>query len=242
MAVSLALGRVTLRTNTAHGVVMAKSRPHHHHQRQPRRHRQHRHHHLPQQIEPMRVASAWAYHCAKPTISAPMTIQKTRKAPLPLIRQFQHQPLPARQVRCDACFAAIDLNKFFKKFDIHQFNKSYLSKYILNYDSILCPGMSLRANYQQKRRQLFQIGGRGSEPGLFTWPRGIAVGPDNSIVVADSSNHRVQVFDENGTFIKEFGQYGNSEVSGLRIFTLIQSMFYSFVDAKNKNVLFLNTG
>jgi hypothetical protein len=28
--------------------------------------------------------------------------------------------------------------------------------------------------------------------GLFTWPRGIAVGPDNSIVVADSSNHRVQ--------------------------------------------------
>lgn len=37
------------------------------------------------------------------------------------------------------------------------------------------------------------FGSRGSQPGLFTWPRGIAVGPDNSIVVADSSNHRVQV-------------------------------------------------
>ncbi|XP_055531715.1 RING finger protein nhl-1 isoform X1 [Wyeomyia smithii] len=72
-------------------------------------------------------------------------------------------------------------------------------------------GMSPRTQYLQKRRQLFQIGGRGSEPGSFTWPRGIAVGPDNSIVVADSSNHRVQVFDSNGIFVKEFGQYGNGD-------------------------------
>lgn len=71
--------------------------------------------------------------------------------------------------------------------------------------------MSPRTQYLQKRRQLFQIGGRGSEPGSFTWPRGIAVGPDNSIVVADSSNHRVQVFDSNGIFVKEFGQYGNGD-------------------------------
>ena len=27
---------------------------------------------------------------------------------------------------------------------------------------------------------------------------GIAVGPDNTVVVADSSNHRVQIFDELG--------------------------------------------
>ncbi|XP_055606600.1 RING finger protein nhl-1 isoform X2 [Uranotaenia lowii] len=72
-------------------------------------------------------------------------------------------------------------------------------------------GMSPRTQYLQKRRQLFQIGGRGSEPGSFTWPRGIAVGPDNSIVVADSSNHRVQVFDSNGIFAREFGQYGNGD-------------------------------
>uniref|UniRef100_A0A336LNG0 CSON009143 protein n=1 Tax=Culicoides sonorensis TaxID=179676 RepID=A0A336LNG0_CULSO len=72
-------------------------------------------------------------------------------------------------------------------------------------------GLSPRAHYLQKRRQLFQIGGRGAEPGSFTWPRGIAVGGDNAIVVADSSNHRVQVFDENGIFQKEFGQYGNGD-------------------------------
>ncbi|XP_037049181.1 RING finger protein nhl-1 isoform X3 [Bradysia coprophila] len=72
-------------------------------------------------------------------------------------------------------------------------------------------GISPRTQYLQKRRQLFQLGGRGSEPGCFTWPRGCACGPDNSIVVADSSNHRVQVFDSNGIFVKEFGQYGNGE-------------------------------
>ena len=57
----------------------------------------------------------------------------------------------------------------------------------------------------------FKIGCRGGGPGQLTWPRGIAVGPDNAIVVADSSNHRVQVFDQQGTFVREFGQYGNGE-------------------------------
>lgn len=68
-----------------------------------------------------------------------------------------------------------------------------------------------RTQYLQKRRQILQIGGRGSETGKFTWPRGISVGPDNLIVVADSSNHRVQVFDANGTYQKEFGTYGNGD-------------------------------
>ncbi|XP_037868326.1 RING finger protein nhl-1 isoform X1 [Bombyx mori] len=72
-------------------------------------------------------------------------------------------------------------------------------------------GSSPRSQYLQKRRLQFSVGSRGSEPGCFTWPRGIAVGPDNTMVVADSSNHRVQVFDSNGIFIKEFGQYGSGE-------------------------------
>ncbi|KAM3962649.1 LOW QUALITY PROTEIN: tripartite motif containing protein thin [Aphomia sociella] len=72
-------------------------------------------------------------------------------------------------------------------------------------------GSSPRSQYLQKRRLQFSVGSRGSEPGCFTWPRGIAVGPDNTMVVADSSNHRVQVFDSNGIFMKEFGQYGSGE-------------------------------
>lgn len=65
--------------------------------------------------------------------------------------------------------------------------------------------------YMQKRKMLLKFGTRGSEAGAFTWPRGVAVGPENTIVVADSSNHRVQVFDSSGHFIKEFGYYGNGE-------------------------------
>lgn len=68
-----------------------------------------------------------------------------------------------------------------------------------------------RTQYLQKRRQIMQIGGRGSEAGKFTWPRGICCGPDNVIAVADSSNHRVQVFDANGNHRFEFGTYGNAD-------------------------------
>lgn len=56
-----------------------------------------------------------------------------------------------------------------------------------------------------------RIGTRGTEPGQFTWPRGVACGPDNSIAVADSSNHRVQLFDSTGRFLFEFGGYGAGE-------------------------------
>uniref|UniRef100_T1JAZ0 RING-type domain-containing protein n=1 Tax=Strigamia maritima TaxID=126957 RepID=T1JAZ0_STRMM len=68
-----------------------------------------------------------------------------------------------------------------------------------------------RTAYLQKRRIIMTIGKRGSEPGNFTWPRDVAVGPDNCVVIGDSSNHRVQLFDSCGRFLKEFGSYGNAE-------------------------------
>ncbi|XP_074603634.1 tripartite motif containing protein thin isoform X3 [Brevipalpus obovatus] len=68
-----------------------------------------------------------------------------------------------------------------------------------------------RNMYMQKKRMMFKVGTRGTEPGCFTWPRGIAVAPDNTIVVADSSNHRVQVFGSTGRFLFEFGSYGSGE-------------------------------
>jgi DNA-binding beta-propeller fold protein YncE len=42
----------------------------------------------------------------------------------------------------------------------------------------------------------------------FNEPWGIAVGPDGSVYVTDTWNHRVQKFSEDGTPIKTWGQYG----------------------------------
>ncbi|CAG0891240.1 unnamed protein product [Cyprideis torosa] len=70
---------------------------------------------------------------------------------------------------------------------------------------------SPRSQYLKKRKVMLMFGTRGSGQGAFTWPRGVAVTPENNIVVADSSNHRIQVFTEKGQFMKEIGQYGTGE-------------------------------
>ena len=43
---------------------------------------------------------------------------------------------------------------------------------------------------------------------LFYGPRGIAIGPDGEIYVTDTGNKRVQVFDADGAFLREFGGGG----------------------------------
>ncbi len=47
-------------------------------------------------------------------------------------------------------------------------------------------------------------GKRGSLPGEMAWPRGLAVGADGSIYVADTDNERVQKFAPNGTVLDVF--------------------------------------
>ncbi|PRD32945.1 UNVERIFIED_CONTAM: nhl-1 [Trichonephila clavipes] len=73
-------------------------------------------------------------------------------------------------------------------------------------------GFSLpRRTYMQKGKSCTKFGTRGTDIGCFTWPRGVCVGNDNNIVVADSNNHRVQVFTSSGKFIQQFGSYGSAD-------------------------------
>jgi len=53
------------------------------------------------------------------------------------------------------------------------------------------------------------IGGAGTEPGQFNRPEGIGLGPDGKLFVADSCNHRVQVFSPEGQFLSAFGRAGS---------------------------------
>lgn len=60
-----------------------------------------------------------------------------------------------------------------------------------------------------KNRQLLQIGTSGSEPGEFQEPRGIHNGPDDTLIVTDFRNYRVQQIDRTGRVIRTWGTKGN---------------------------------
>ncbi len=66
-------------------------------------------------------------------------------------------------------------------------------------------------DYKKKAQMQKKIGSpKSSAEGKFHWPRGVAVSPLNdSIVIADSSNHRVQIFDCNAHFVIAFGSHGH---------------------------------
>jgi hypothetical protein len=52
-------------------------------------------------------------------------------------------------------------------------------------------------------------GGPGSEPGQFKRVRGMTLGPDERLYVADAVNHRIQVFTLEGELVRAFGTPGN---------------------------------
>ncbi len=51
--------------------------------------------------------------------------------------------------------------------------------------------------------------GRGTLEGQFNYPAHIAIAPNGNLVVSDTMNARVQVFDQNGRFIITFGKFGD---------------------------------
>jgi tripartite motif-containing protein 71 len=81
-----------------------------------------------------------------------------------------------------------------------------------------------RINYSRdKKRAKKMFGKQGNSEGHFIWPIGVAVNTlNNQILVADSNNHRIQVFESDGKFVKSFGKKGKRDsqfdsVSGIFI-------------------------
>lgn len=55
---------------------------------------------------------------------------------------------------------------------------------------------------------LYKFGKEGDRDGEFNFPQGLAVDDMGHLLVCDSENHRVQVFDLPGKFITKFGRRG----------------------------------
>jgi len=56
-----------------------------------------------------------------------------------------------------------------------------------------------------------QFGGCGDGEGQFCLPEDVVVGPNGLIYVADTGNHRIQVFDKDGAHEGQFGSYGSGQ-------------------------------
>jgi sugar lactone lactonase YvrE len=54
-------------------------------------------------------------------------------------------------------------------------------------------------------QQLGTIGAAGAEPGQFSFSRAVAVDAQGRIYVADSGNNRIQVFNPDGSFLRQWG-------------------------------------
>ena len=65
-----------------------------------------------------------------------------------------------------------------------------------------CPGATPACPYVLAS----QVGQRGG--GVLRFPQSVAIGPDRSVYVADQSSSVIQVFDQNGAFLREVGRAG----------------------------------
>ncbi len=61
----------------------------------------------------------------------------------------------------------------------------------------------------ESRRADYFIGKSGSLSGELNAPRGMEIASDGSIIIADSRNHRVQQFSQNGDLIRSFGTFAS---------------------------------
>lgn len=55
---------------------------------------------------------------------------------------------------------------------------------------------------------LYDIGTRGTGEGQFNLPREAEIGPDGRLYVVDGGNFRIQVFEQDGTFVRTWGKPG----------------------------------
>jgi len=67
----------------------------------------------------------------------------------------------------------------------------------------------------RKETFLQVFGSKGNGDGQFTYPHGVVVGQQGYYIVADHNNHRIQIFNSQGQFVRKFGSNENIVVTGV---------------------------
>jgi DNA-binding beta-propeller fold protein YncE len=95
---------------------------------------------------------------------------------------------------------------------------------------------------RQSGKTLLQFGKPGSKPGELFHPTNLAISPDKTVLVSDTSNYRIQEFSSDGKYLRHFGSVG----SGLGKFARPKGIAIDhdkrlyIVDAAFENVQILN--
>ncbi|RMH73597.1 MAG: hypothetical protein D6675_02150 [Gemmatimonadetes bacterium] len=81
------------------------------------------------------------------------------------------------------------------------------------------------------------FGSCGTRAGQFSEPQGFCLGVFDHIFIADTGNHRVQVFKTTGEFVTEFGHFGSrSEEFNYPTDVATDGLFLYVVDSQNQRV------
>ncbi|XP_015915797.2 protein brain tumor [Parasteatoda tepidariorum] len=77
----------------------------------------------------------------------------------------------------------------------------------------ISPGMYPVKSQIKRQKMIYhcKFGEFGVMEGQFTEPSGVAVNAQNDIIVADTNNHRIQIFDKEGRFKFQFGECGKRD-------------------------------
>lgn len=84
---------------------------------------------------------------------------------------------------------------------------------IWDYGTVVAPETIVADPYEGKEIILeadLAFGTTGNEPGQFQKPRGIAIAPDGSLYIADTSNHRIQHLAPDGTVLHVWGSFADA--------------------------------
>ncbi len=74
--------------------------------------------------------------------------------------------------------------------------------------------------YSKEGRFLKTWGSKGTGPGEFNTPHAIVVDAKGLVYVGDRENKRIQVFDADGGFLREWTQLGSPDTEGRLLGTL----------------------